>query len=271
MDAEQDRFQRQARRQSVWREESAGKSPFQTADPFSSQPSIKPLRRADTGISPLTPQNPEQRLPSIRGSASRRFGSIAPGINGETWSQPFGSTPEEAEESKSPIEFYQPIATAAADAEDPLALLERAAAQGRTSSSYLVRLLNLLLGRSPVKRRGRSGIQVASSIATAHVPAFLKLNVEQGNVYISEYERGMAYRSVCTAIPDRVISETDTIPHRVSMPFNRVSSVQGFLDEVDASRPDGLIPLTLLAVYHQPRTTSHVRPSQYACSVRVQC
>jgi hypothetical protein len=76
------------------------------------------------------------------------------------------------------------------EAEDPLAQLERAAASGRTSTRFIPRLLNLLLNRSPVRHRGLSGLQVASSIATAHVPALLKINLQQGLVYISEYEKG---------------------------------------------------------------------------------
>jgi hypothetical protein len=190
MDADQDRFQRQARRQSVWREESYGTSPFQAIDPFATPPSIKRLRRADTGISPLDP-HPGRRLPSIKDSVSRRFSYVAPGTNGEIWTKPFESALEKVEETSPAQTSSRWTNGASGDAEDPLAQLERAAASGRTSTSYPTRLINLLLRRSPVQRRGRSGLQVASAIATAHVPAFLKLKVQQGLVYISEYEKGM--------------------------------------------------------------------------------
>lgn len=189
MDIEQDRFQRQARRQSVWREESASSSPFQDTDPFASPPTIKRPRRVDTGISPLDP-HPGHRLPSIKGSVSRRFSYVAPGTNGEIWSKPLGSTLEKVEENAPAESSSRSAYTDPTDAEDPLTQLERAAANGRTSNSYFVRLLNLLLRRSPVRRRGHSGLQVASAIATAHVPAFLKIKVQQGLVYICEYEKG---------------------------------------------------------------------------------
>lgn len=192
MDIGQDRFQRQARRQSVWREESSGVSPFQATDPFTSSPSTKRPRRADTGISPLEP-HPGHRLPSIRDTVSRRFSYVAPGTNGEIWPKPFGSTLEKVEEATATQSPSHQINVASEEAEDPLAQLERAAASGRNSTSFLARLLNLLFNRSPVRHRGRSGLQVASSIATAHVPAFLKIKVEQGLVYISEYEKG----SIC--------------------------------------------------------------------------
>ena len=189
MDADQDRFQRQARRQSVWREESSGTSPFRAADPFATPPSIKRLRRADTGISPLDP-HPGHRLPSIKDSVARRFSYVAPGTNGEIWSKPFETTLENVEEAPPVQSSSLWTNVASRDAEDPLAQIEKAAASGRTSASYLTRLLNLLLRRSPVRRRGRSGLHVAAAIATAHVPAFLKLQVQQGLVYISEYEKG---------------------------------------------------------------------------------
>jgi hypothetical protein len=189
MDIDQDRFQRQARRQSVWREESSGVSPFQATDPFASSSSTKRPKRADTGISPLEP-HPGHRLPSIRDTVSRRFSYVAPGTNGEIWPKPFGSTLEKVDETTATQNPPGPTDVASEEAEDPLAQLERAAANGRTSTSFLPRLLNLLFNRSPVQHRGRSGLQVASSIATAHVPAFLKIKVEQGLVYISEYEKG---------------------------------------------------------------------------------
>ena len=189
MEAEQDRFQRQARRQSVWREESAGVSPFQATDPFASSSSIKRPKRSDTGISPLEP-HPGHRLPSIRDSVARRFSYVAPGANGEIWPKSFGTTLEKVEETTATENppFWTNVASE--EAEDPLAHLERAAASGRTSTSFLTRLLNLLFNRSPVRHRGLSGLQVASSIATAHVPALLKIKVQQGLVYISEYEKG---------------------------------------------------------------------------------
>lgn len=189
MDADEDRFQRQARRQSVWREESSGASPFQAADPFASPPPIKRPRRADTGISPLEP-HPGRRLPSIRDSVARRFSYVAPGTHGETWTKPFESKLDAVEETSPAQTSPSWTRRASGDAEDPLAQIERAAASGRISTSYPTRLVNLLLGRSPVRRRGRYGLRVASAIATAHVPAFLKLNVQQGLVYISEYEKG---------------------------------------------------------------------------------
>jgi hypothetical protein len=198
MDIDQDRFQRQARRQSVWREESSGVSPFQATDPFASSSSIKRPKRADTGISPLEP-HPGHRLPSIRDTVARRFSYVAPGTNGEIWSKPFGSKLEKVEETTAAQDPPRQTNVVSEGAEDPLAQLERAAASGRTSTSFLHRLLNLLFNRSPVRHRGRSGLQVASSIATAHVPAFLKINVEQGLVYISEYEKGSTcyFHSVC--------------------------------------------------------------------------
>lgn len=189
MDADQDRFQRQARRQSVWREESSGTSPFQATDPFANPPPIKRLRRADTGISPLDP-HPGRRLPSIKDDVARQFSYVAPGTNGEIWDKRFDSNLETVEETTLAETSPGWTTLASGDAEDPLAHLEKAAASGRTSTSYLTRLINLLLRRSPVRRRGRSGLHVAAAIATAHVPAFLKLNVQQGLVYISEYERG---------------------------------------------------------------------------------
>jgi hypothetical protein len=192
MDIDQDRFQRQARRQSVWREESSGVSPFQAIDPFTSSPSIKRPKRSDTGISPLEP-HPGHRLPSIRDSVARRFSYVAPGTNGEIWSKPFGPTLEKVEETTATQSPFRQTNVASEEPEDPLAQLERAAASGRTSTSFLPRLLNLLFHRSPIRHRGRSGLQVASSIATAHVPAFLKIKVEQGLVYISEYEKGSIY------------------------------------------------------------------------------
>jgi hypothetical protein len=190
MDAEQDRFQRQARRQSVWREESAGLSPFQATDPFASSSSIKRPQRSDTGISPLEP-HPGHRLPSVIDSVARRFSYVAPGTNGEIWPKSFGPTLEKVDETtatQNPPHWTTNVASE--ETEDPLAPLERAAASGRTSTSFLPRLLNLLFNRSPVRHRGLSGLQVASSIATAHVPALLKIKVQQGLVYISEYEKG---------------------------------------------------------------------------------
>jgi hypothetical protein len=189
MDVEQDRFQRQARRQSVWREESAGVSPFLAADPFASSSSIKRPKRSDTGISPLEP-HPGHRLPSIKDTVARRFSYVAPGTNGEIWSKPFGPTLEKVEETTVTPNPPRWTDVAPEEAEDPLAQLERAAASGRTSTRFIPRLLNLLLNRSPVRHRGLSGLQVASSIATAHVPALLKINLQQGLVYISEYEKG---------------------------------------------------------------------------------
>jgi hypothetical protein len=194
MDADQDRFQRQARRQSVWREESSGTSPFQDADPFANPSPVKRLRRADTGISPLEP-HPGHRLPSIKDGVARRFSYVAPGTNGEIWAKPFDPKLETVEETAPAQTSPRYTTLASGDAEDPLAHLERAAASGRTSTSYLTRVINLLLGRSPIRRRGHSGLHVAAAIATAHVPAFLKLNVQQGLVYISEYERGRIYSS----------------------------------------------------------------------------
>ena len=199
MDVEQDRFSRQARRQSVWREESVTSSPFGATDPFASPPKIKRLKRIDTGVSPLEP-HPGQRLPSIRDSVSRRFSFVAPGTNAEIWSKPFESTLEKVDE-RTPVENSARSTTIdSGNVEDPLAQLERAAARGRTSTSYLVRLLNLLLRRSPVRRRGHSGLQVASAIATAHVPAFLNIKVQQGLVYISEYEKGKGLVLDMTAV-----------------------------------------------------------------------
>lgn len=189
MDADQDRFQRQARRQSIWHEESSGTSPFQGADPFASTPSVKRPKRVDTGISPLEP-HPGRRLPSIKDNLARRFSYVAPGTNGEVWRTPFEATLEKVEETSSAQPSSQWTDVASRDVTDPLAQLERAAASGRTSTSYPTRLMNLFLRRSPVRPRGRSGIHVASAIATAHVPAFLKLNVQQGVVYISDYEKG---------------------------------------------------------------------------------
>jgi hypothetical protein len=189
MDVEQDRFQRQARRQSVWREESAGVSPFLAADPFASSSSIKRPKRSDTGISPLEP-HPGHRLPSIRDSVARRFSYVAPGTNGEIWPKSFGPTLEKVEETTATQNPPRWTNVASEETEDPLAQLERAAASGRTSTRFIPRLLNLLLNRSPVRHRGLSGLQVASSIATAHVPALLKINLQQGLVYISEYEKG---------------------------------------------------------------------------------
>ncbi len=189
MDVEQDRFSRQARRQSVWREESVSSSPFGATDPFASPPKIKRLKRIDTGISPLEP-HPGQRLPSIRDGVARRFSYVAPGTYGEIWSRPFESTLEKVDE-RTPIDSSaRSKIIDPASVEDPLAQLERAAARGRSSTSYLVRLFNLLLRRSPVRRRGHSGLQVVSAIATAHVPAFVNIKVQQGLVYISEYEKG---------------------------------------------------------------------------------
>jgi hypothetical protein len=190
MDARQDRFLRQARRQSVWHEESLGVSPFQATDPFASPSSIKRPKRADTGISPLEP-HPGHRLPSIRDTVGRRFSYVAPGTNGEIWSKPFGSTLEKVEETTATQNPSHWTNEASEEAEDPLAQLERAAASGRASTSFLPRLFNLLFNRSPVRHRGLSGLQVASSIATAHVPALLKIKVQQGLVYISEYEKGL--------------------------------------------------------------------------------
>lgn len=194
MDVEEDRFQRQARRQSVWREESSGASTFQGADPFANPPSIKRFRRADTGISPLEP-HPGRRLPSIRDSVARRFSYVAPGTNGEIWATPFEPKLDAVDETSPAQTSPSWTRGASGDAEDPLAHIERAAASGRTSTSYLTRLINLLLRRSPIRRRGRYGLRVASAIATAHVPAFLKLDVQQGLVYISEYEKGKISRS----------------------------------------------------------------------------
>ena len=191
MDLDQDRFQRQARRQSVWREEISSATPFQGADPFAKPPSTKRLRRADTGISPLDP-HPGRRLPSIGDNLARRFSYVAPGMNGEIWSKPFEATLEKVDETSLPESSARWTNAPSGDAEDLLAQLERAAASGRTSTSYFTRLLNLLLRRSPVRRRGRSGLHVAAAIATAHVPAFLKLQVQQGLVYISDYEKGTA-------------------------------------------------------------------------------
>jgi hypothetical protein len=196
MDAGQDRFQRQARRQSVWREESSGTSPFQAGDPFATPTTINRLRRADTGISPLEP-HPGSRLPSIKDSVARRFSYVAPGTNGEIWNKPFESKLEKVDETLPAQTSSRWTHVSSGNTEDPLAHLERAAASGRTSTGYLTRLINLLLRRSPVRRRGRSGLHVAASIATAHVPAFLKLNVEQGLVYISEYEKGKVSSLPC--------------------------------------------------------------------------
>jgi hypothetical protein len=203
MDAEQDRLARQARRQSVWREESSGTSPFQAADPFTSPHSIRRPRRTDTGISPLDPNpHPGRRLPSIRDSIARRFTYVAPGTNGETRPKPFEATLERVEEvSPAQGSSLWPNVASGGD-EDPLAHIERAASSARTSVSYTTRLFNLLLRRSPVRHRGRSGLHVAAAIATAHVPAFLKLEVQEGLVYISEYEKGMNICPNLSALPD---------------------------------------------------------------------
>jgi hypothetical protein len=139
MDIDQDRFQRQARRQSVWREESSGVSPFQATDPFTSSPSTKRPKRSDTGISPLEP-HPGHRLPSIIDTVARRFSYVAPGTNGEIWSKPFGPTLEKVEETTATQSPSRPTNVASEEAEDPLAQLERAAASGRTSTSFLPRL-----------------------------------------------------------------------------------------------------------------------------------
>src|SRR5436853_379236 len=186
MDASSDRFQRQARRQSVWHEEISGASPFQAIDPFASPPPIKRSGRVDTGISPLEP-HPGRRLPSIRDSVARRFSYVAPGTNGEIWTKSFEPTLDTVEETFSAQTSPSWPRAKSGDTEDPLAHIERAAASGRTSTGYLTRLTNLLLRRSPIQRRGRHGLHVAAAIATAHVPALLKLNVQQGLVYISEY------------------------------------------------------------------------------------
>ena len=212
MDPTEDRFQRQARRQSLWREEagsgngngvgmSGGRNdrtgmeppilfPSQNIDPFASRPHLKRLKHIDTGISPLEP-HPGRRLPSIQGESARRLSFAGLGTNGDGWSKPFRSTLEKVEEKASVQESQRPPATPhSADLEDPQEKLGRAAASGRSNDSYLTRLVDLLLRRSPVRRRGHSGIRIASSIATAHVNAFLNLQFQQGLVYISEYEKG---------------------------------------------------------------------------------